>query len=242
MLQQTSLSSPPLTWYWSSTQIIQDLTTLFNNVEYINSGLISIADLIQSSSEEYILYLTTILTQQTQYFNTLNSNLDTQTIILNKLLSCCNSLLIPTIPRFIPGDCNYTPPVMYPSCPGAGGEFVPYPTTPVPVYVNQNMRLYPVKKGCFAIIGIPGDWKPLGCRIINITDGVDLSHYLPKYYNYMTGIPENLELIRIIGYKFHNDSQGKQPMLIYEVRDVMTGVIKIYDANLSAWNGHRINR
>lgn len=117
---------------------------------------------------------------------------------------------------------------------------------------QSKLILYPVKRGYFSIIGIPGGFKVDGLRIVDY-NGDDLKNKLPIIFNevvcenetrsrYSTQsvrrVDDNLckclKLVGILGYSVKTTSSGITPLLIYQTES--GGVVRSFEANPSLWN------
>lgn len=231
---------------------IQDI---YNQIGSLNppnyDDVLDILQIIQQQNEICCKFTTNSL-------HNIENTLDNHSNILRKLLKCC---------EYRPGPIRPVRPLI----PGQSfDDLTPIPVVPKPVkpYTAQpiivkpkkidkersNLILYPVDKGYFGIIGIPGSWSVQNRRIINQA-GEDLEQYLPIYFgefvcdnkviskSWIAATGKNdiyyqkcIELVAIRGYVIKDTSQRKDtPLLIYETRN-MNGVSRTFEASTSLWN------
>lgn len=197
-------------------------------------------------------------------FNNVFNTLNLHTKYLQELIKCCRYIPVRPTRPFIPGQAiveiystdNPTKPFK-PSLPSAPIDYIAESKK-----VSKNpskLILYPVDKGYFSVIGMPGSWSVIDRRIVN-QSGVDLLEYLPIYFDEMvcdnktiskswiaaTGkndyrYQECTELVAIRGYVIKDTSQGKDiPFLIYETKK--NGSVKTFEASTSLWHRYAANR
>ena len=115
-------------------------------------------------------------------------------------------------------------------------------------------ELYPQKPIRITIPGVGGQWKVGGRRIVS-KNGIDLCKSLPVYFNlcicegksigrYSSPVVQKqiyqykkcIELVAIRGYVIKDTSSGKDtPLLIYETRDIKTGVVRTFEGDINLW-------
>lgn len=195
----------------------------------------------------------------TKYMYGIVYQLNQQQIILRELLKCCNYRPVKPPCGFIPGQAivelystgnpNAQPRT---TLPGVEIDYVALgekaSKTPA------KLKLDIPEKGYFTIPGVGGQWKVDGRRIVNKV-GDDLCRYLPKYFNlcvcdnksigrYSSPVVQSkiyqykrcIELVAIRGYVIKDTSQGKDtPLLIYETRDIKTGVVRTFEGDINLW-------
>jgi hypothetical protein len=219
------------------------------------NDILDILNYISNTQEECcketINYLNSIQNNSIKYLSGIIIQLNNHSVILEQLLKCCK-----TKPKsdIIPGQAIVE---IYTNEPY---EFIPTPPTynqpiliePIRKDINQsNMVLYPVDKGYFPILGIPGSWSVINRRIVDKA-GTDLKEYLPIYFNHIVIEKSTIikdwnrngfsneydditELVAIRGYSIKDTSNGKdQPLLIYEIDK--DGVVKTFEGSTSLWN------
>lgn len=212
-----------------------------------NSDVIS---LLNSSIEEN----KKCCNEMTKYMISVNSQLNQQGLILRELLKCC----------------RYNRPKEYNGVAGQGYDSLYLPTkVRVRVYneppieyvkpkcdIRRNFKMfkYSASRGYFTVMGIPTEWSVVGRRILD-RNGVDLSMNLPIYFNekicegrsYRNSSSNNVdwrdckELVGIMGYVVKDTALGRTALLIYETKDLYTGVVKTFEGGVTLWDRYAIN-
>lgn len=185
---------------------------------------------------------------------------------LQELIKCCRYIppVRPTRP-LIPGqaivEIYSTESPTRPRKPSLPSAPINYNTKPKKYSKEPSkLILYPVDRGYFSIIGMPGNYSVQNRRIVR-EDGRDLEDFLPIYFNEIvcntkqkalaswtaaTGknnrnYEDCVELVAIRGYVIKDTSQGKDiPFLIYETKK--KGVTKTFEASTSLWYKYATNR
>jgi hypothetical protein len=189
----------------------------------------------------------------------INKQLYSHSYILKELLKCCRyKPLPPTKPNW--PTKPYWVGQAYKEIEVLSNEPFVYPETPSqPIYTvvpkrietpSNPLIIYPVDKGYFGVLSIPGSWCVVGKRIVDKT-GIDLEVYLPLFFNHRVyeersynnqasnsvSYSKDYELVGMRGYVVKRLAGGKEePLIIYETYNHRTGVRRTFEGNVNLWN------
>jgi hypothetical protein len=215
----------------------------------VSDDLDNIQDLINSSIE--------CCKYNNQMLLDINKQLYSHSLVLRELLKCCKYKPVPTKPNFLPGQAYVevlsNEPFIQPTRPTQPT----YTITPKRIESSPNpLIIYPVDKGYFGVLSIPGSWNIVDGRIVDKT-GVDLENHLPLFFNYRVyeessynnqasnsvSYSKDFELVGMLGYVVKRLAGGvEEPLIIYETYNWRTGVRRTFEANVNIWNKYASNR
>ena len=214
----------------------------------VSDDINELTDLVQQSIKCCEYNNDMLLHINTQLY--LNSN------ILQQLLKCCKYKPVrPTKPYWVGQTYQEVSP--------SEAYVLPVETT-TPIYTIIPKRIesepnpliiYPVDRGYFGILSIPGSWQ-VNCKRIIDKEGVDLEFYLPLFFNHRVfesnsynnqasnsvAYSKDYELVAMLGYVVKTLSNNKEePLIIYEAYNHRTGVRRTFEGSIYLWNKHAVN-
>jgi hypothetical protein len=224
----------------------------------VSNELDDIKDLLNESIE-CCETNTKILYENNKMLYNMNKQLYSHSLILRELLKCCQYQHKPVCgkPYYYVGKGYEEITVSYTtSSPRPPQEIQPI-TVVMPKRVNLKTNpliIYPVDRGYFGVLSIPGSWIVCGRRIVD-KNGTDLASYLPLCFNYRVyenktysnissnsvSYSKDLELVGMLGYVVKQLSTGVEPLIIYETYNHRTGVRRTFEGSPNLWNKYASN-